>query len=142
MYRRLILLAILAVALTGCEEQIIVAPPTPEPVDIAGAWGGILRASGLPDAPVILNIFQSSATFTGQWSSTASGWSGTLTGTIDPDGVISGGTITISTAAPCTDAAPLSGATSTSRLELASPGFGSICAGVPGSMTMDLSRGL
>lgn len=153
MTRKLFAVAIAAVLLlAGCTSDIasITVPDVPEPGQIAGAWSGSGRWDALQGgAPAAVTsgaaqsiIFQNAASILAGSTWEVSGmFTGTLSGSVDPDGNATG-TATV-TAGGCQASAAWGGKVEGDQLEIrtsfADPGSAP-CAGAPVGLTLNLSR--
>ena len=144
------IVAIALLALPSCTPDITDVN-VPEALNIAGAWAGSARWSGLQGlVPTVISsqdaaatMFQNAAAVQGTWEITGL-WVGDLTGNIDPAGNFLGTmNVTVLGAGACSASAPASGTATDVRLELrvsyADPGS-TPCAGAPVGLVLELGR--
>lgn len=153
---RMIAAAVAAVlVLAGCTSEIasVTVPTAPEPGNAAGSWSGSARWDAVQGgAPAAVTsgaataiIFQSGAAIAqgSRWEVTGAGFTGTLSGTIDPAGNLTGTATVTVTAVPCTASAAFGGELDDNSLAIvtsfADPGTAP-CAGAPVGLTLTLGR--
>lgn len=154
MKSKLLIPLVLIAVLVGCTSDIasITVPDIPEPGQISGAWagnarwdalqGGALGAVSSGAATAIL--FQSSASILSgsQWEVTGL-YTGTLSGTVNPDGNATGTATVNVTGAGCQASAPWGGQVEGDHLSITmsfADGGSAPCPGAPVGLTLNLSR--
>lgn len=152
MKRILLGLALVAiVALCACQNDITgVTPPTPS--SLSGSWSGNARWDAVQGgAPAVVTsgaasaiIFQNEAAILGgsTWEVTGM-FTGTLSGTVDPDGNATGVATVLVVGVPCTASTSFGGTVEGDRFTMtmsyADPGSAP-CPGAPVGMVLSLSR--
>lgn len=153
MKRVLLGLALVAVVAIGsaCTNDITGAT-LPTPSSVAGAWSGNARWDAVQGgAPAVVTsgassaiIFQNAASILGgsTWEVTGM-FTGTLSGTVDPDGNATGVATVLVVGVPCTASASFGGTVQGDKLTLtmsfANPGTAP-CPGAPVGMVLSLGR--
>jgi hypothetical protein len=146
----LILVAVVAMG-SACQNNITGAT-LPVPSIVAGAWAGNARWDAVQGgAPAVVTsgassaiIFQTGAAIQGgsTWEVTGM-FTGTLSGTVDPNGNATGVATVLVVGVPCTASASFGGTVEGDRLVLtmsfADPGA-SPCPGAPVGMVLTLGR--
>jgi len=131
MRRILVVMSLLALASCGSNS-----PTKPSFPSVAGTWTGTLTSSNFSTMTVQLELKQAEDVITGTWSAAAADWKGTIIGTIDTAGIVSGG-ITISAppetpgGARCTGQSTFGGAVTASLFIGAIGGFTGTCGNLP-----------
>ena len=156
MKNRLILLlaaaAVLVVGLASCASDInTVTAPDVEPGQIAGAWAGSARwdalqgggAGAVTSGSATAIFFQSGAAINGSTWGVPGVFTGTLTGSVDPEGNATGSATVTPTGAGCSATAAWGGQLTGNGLSMtmsfADPGSVP-CAAAPVGLTLNLSR--
>ncbi len=153
MYRKTLigLLLIAVVALGACSNDIT-GTNSPTPTGIAGAWSGNARWDAVQGgaAAVVTSgassaiIFQDAASIQGgsTWEVTGM-FTGTLSGTVDPNGNVTGTATVLVVAVPCQASTSfggtVGGGTLVINMSFANPGSAP-CPGAPVGMVLSLSR--
>ncbi len=154
MKRQLFTMAVVALlAIAGCTSDIasITVPETPTAAEIAGAWSGSGRwdalqgggAAAVTSGAATAIIFQNEATIlSSSWQITGV-FVGSITGSVNPDGLATGTATVTPVGAGCTATAPWGGSVDGDQLvvtmSFADPGSVP-CAAAPVGLTMNLSR--
>lgn len=138
---RIGIVAVLALVAISCGGE---SPTAPSKNNASGTWTGTFNAGNFAPRAVTLTLTQSGDTATGNWTSAASDWTGTLSGSIS-NGSFSG---TATMSAPnalgigqrCTGNAALSGAVTVNTMSLSGAGFTGSCTGMPTNVSWVLQR--
>ncbi len=144
---------VVGLGLASCTSDIntVTSPNVAEPGNIAGAWSGSARwdalqgggAGAVTSGSATAIFFQSGAAVTSSTWGVPGVFTGTLTGSVDASGNVTGSATVRPTGAGCSSTAPwggqLSGNTLSMTMSFADPGSVP-CAAAPVGLTLNLSR--